>query len=360
MNANIENIEFSKEILANLKTISAKFPRKVTIMHVCGTHEYTIAKNGIRSLLPDNIEVISGPGCPVCVCPTVDLDLAIELSKRKDTIITSFGDMMRVPSSTISLHEAKAMGYDVRVVYGPHDAIELAKSNPDKEVIFFAIGFETTAPLIAFEISEKPPTNFSIITAYKTVPPAMDVLLGLEDIAIDGFILPGHVCAIIGSDPFIPYAEKYHSPMIVSGFEVNDMLISILGILQQLLEHRAEVENTYTRIVKAEGNLAAKKFMKQIFEECDSVWRGIGMIPKSGLQLREEFQQYDAVRKFGIKLPGDAKMPPGCSCHLVLIGKIPPKKCPLFGKSCTPQKPVGPCMVSHEGSCKIAYTFRDI
>ncbi len=360
MQNNISNLDFSKEIFKKIHEIAKEIPKKITIMHVCGTHEYTIAKNGIRSLLPNNINVISGPGCPVCVCPTTDLDLAIELSKNKNIIITTFGDMMRVPSSTISLYEAKAQGRDIRVVYGPHDAVDLAMKNPNKEIVFFAIGFETTAPLIAYEISTKPPSNFSIITAYKTVPPAMDILLTLGNQNIDAFILPGHVCAIIGEYPFVPYIEKYKSPMVISGFEVNDMLISIYRILQQIFDNVAKLENTYFRIVKSEGNLKAKQYLAEVFEPSDAIWRGIGMIPKSGLKLKSKFKKYDAVQKFNITIPKNAKMPKGCSCDQVLIGKIPPKDCPLFGNKCTPQYPIGPCMVSHEGACKIAFTFKDI
>ncbi len=356
----VEDIRLSKQILDKIQQISGEIKRNITIMHICGTHEYTIAKNGIRSLLPANVQVISGPGCPVCVCPATDIDIAVELCKRKDVILTTFGDMMRVPSSRYSLLELKAQGANIEVVYSPHDAIEIARQNPSKEVVFFAIGFETTAPLVAFELAMKPPKNFSIICAYKLVPPAMDIILSIPHLEIDAFILPGHVCAIIGAEPFEPYAINYHSPMVVSGFGVNDMLISIYQILKQVKENRSKVENTYTRVVKREGNLQAQKFLSQVFMITDSFWRGIGKIPKSGYKLRLEYQEYDAVQKFGVKVNSNPSMPPGCSCNEVLIGKIPPKECPLFGKSCTPQHPIGPCMVSHEGACKISYTFKNI
>ena len=225
--ADIKNIDLGKDILAKIRQLSEHLPHPITLMHICGGHECVIAKAGLRTLLPDNVRVIAGPGCPVCVCPTVDIDLAIELSKRENVILTTFGDMMRVPSSTISLQEARAQGQDVRIVYGPHDAVVLAENNPEKDVVFFAVGFETTAPLVAFELVDNPPPNFSVITAYKLVPPAMDVLLKLPDMRIDGFLLPGHVSAIIGSNPYKPFAKEFHSPMVIGGFEVNDLLISI-------------------------------------------------------------------------------------------------------------------------------------
>ena len=356
----IGNIKISKEILEKIKIDSKKLFKPISIMHVCGTHEYTVAKNGLRNLLPDNIKIISGPGCPVCVCPTGELDLAIELSKRENTIMTTFGDMMRVPSSTISLFEARARGHDVRVVYGPNDAVELARKNPTKEVVFFAIGFETTAPSVAFELLNDPPSNFSVICTHKTVPPAMDLLLSLPNLKLSGFLLPGHVCAIIGAKPFEPYAEKYKSPMVVGGFEVNDVLMSLYYILRQNIKKEAYVDNTYTRIVKREGNKKALQYMSDAFEPVDSVWRGIGMIPNSGLKIRKKLEDHDAIVKFDVKVEEKIEMPKGCSCDKVLIGNISPQKCPLFGKSCNPRHPIGPCMVSHEGACKIAFSFREI
>ena len=360
MTSEIGNIEISKEILEKIKRESTKLTNPITVMHVCGTHEYTVAKNGLRNLLPDNIKLISGPGCPVCVCPTGELDLAIELSKRENTIMTTFGDMMRVPSSTISLFEARARGHDVRVVYGPNDAVELARKNPTKEVVFFAIGFETTTPSVAFELTNNPPSNFSVICTHKTVPPAMDLLLSLPNLKLSGFLLPGHVCAIIGSKPFEPYAEKYKAPMVVGGFEVNDVLMSLYYLLRQNINRESFIENTYTRIVKREGNKKAIQYISEAFEPVDSVWRGIGMIPNSGLKIRKKYESYDAVCKFDVKVEEKIEMPKGCSCDKVLIGNITAQECPLFGKSCTSRHPIGPCMVSHEGSCLIAYNFREI
>jgi hydrogenase expression/formation protein HypD len=353
------SIDLSKIILRNIDHIAHDIGKPITLMHICGTHEYVIAKNALRPLLPSNVHVISGPGCPVCVCPASDIDLAIELSQRPEVILTTFGDMLRVPATELTLFEAKAKGADVRIVYGPHDAVELAEKYPDREVIFFAIGFETTAPLPAFEVFNNPPPNFSIICANKLVPPAMDLLLQHSHINLDGFILPGHVCSIIGSDPFIPYAEKYHSPMVVCGFEVNDVLVSIYYLLHQIFEGTAKVENTYDRVVKPGGNPKAQEYMNLVFEPRDSIWRGIGMVPQSGLYLREEYRQYDAVAKFGIELNEIDTMPPGCLCTQVLLGQCGPNECPHFGKNCTPIHPIGPCMVSHEGTCKINYTYHE-
>ncbi len=356
-----ENSALGKNILQKIKDLSENLEEKVTFMHVCGTHEYTIAKHGIRELLPDNINIIPGPGCPVCVCPTSDLDAAIEIcesTSQNNVILTTFGDMMRVPSNTTSLYEAKAQGSDIRVVYGPHDAVELAQKNPEKEVVFFSIGFETTVPLPAFELAQEPPENFSLISAHKLVPPAMNLLLNLPDVQIDGFLLPGHVCTIIGAEVFRPYAEKYHSPMVVGGFEPNEVLISLYYLLRQKLNKKAKVENAYQHVVDNKGNIEAQKFIAQIFTPCDSEWRGLGKIEKSGLKLREEYAEYDALKKFGIEMKPNTQMPEGCSCDQVLIGKVSPQDCPLFGNKCTPRSPVGPCMVSHEGSCKIAFMFK--
>jgi len=356
----LTDVALSKDILEKIASLMVQIGHPITLMHICGTHEYAIAKSGLRSLLPPELKIISGPGCPVCVCPTGEIDLAVELSQRPEVIITSFGDMMRVPSNTISLFEAKAHGGDVRVVYGPHEAVELARQHPDRELVFFAVGFETTAPLIAYELVADPPPNFSIICAYKRVPPAMEILLNFPDLAIDGFILPGHVCAITGSDPYVPLAEKYQSPMVVAGFEVNDILISLMRLLMQIISHNKKVENTYTRIVLPQGNVTARQYMERAFVIKDTIWRGIGMIPASGYGCAPEFKQFDAVAKFGLTPSNHAEMPKGCSCDQVLIGKLEPHECPLFGRPCTPQNPIGPCMVSHEGHCKIAYTFRNI
>jgi hydrogenase expression/formation protein HypD len=352
------NVQLSKDILAQIHRDAAKLSRPIVLMHICGTHEYTIAKNGLRSIFPPNIQVIPGPGCPVCVCSTNDIDAAIEIAHKPNVILTSFGDMIRVPATTSSLEEARSKGADVRIVYGPNDAVELAQKYPDKEVVFFAIGFETTAPLAAFELCNQPPKNFSVISAHKLVPPAFDLLLGVEKMAIDGFLLPGHVSAIIGADAYLPYMEKYRMPMVIGGFEVNDVLISILYLIRQILKNQPAVENTYTRVVKPEGNPVARDFIQRAFEPIDTVWRGIGLLPNSGLAVRQEWADHDALKKFGVKIDPTPNMPAGCLCSEVLIGQKKPEECPLFGTSCLPEHPIGPCMVSHEGTCKITYQFR--
>jgi hydrogenase expression/formation protein HypD len=349
---------FSKKIVQKIGQIAKEIARPITIMHICGTHEYTIAKNGLRSILPPNVQVIPGPGCPVCVCSTNDIDAAIEIAQRPNVILTTFGDMLRVPSSHYSLEEVRAKGADVRIVYGPNDAVELAKKNPDKQVVFFAIGFETTAPLAAFEICNNPPSNFSIISAHKIVPPAFDLLLGVEKLGIDGFLLPGHVSAIIGADAYLPYLDQYHVAMAIGGFEVNDVLISLLYLLNQIKTGHLEVKNAYTRVVKPEGNPTALEYINNAFEVCDSVWRGIGKLPQSGLAVRSKWAAHDALKKFGVQIDSESHMPAGCMCSEVLIGKCRPQDCPLFGTGCTPQHPVGPCMVSHEGTCKITHMFQ--
>ncbi len=332
----------------------------IKIMHVCGTHEYTVSKYGLRSILPGGLEVIAGPGCPVCICPAQDVKLGLEIAKEDNVILATFGDMIRVPAEGMTLGKLRGEGADIRVVYGPNDAVQLAKNNPDKEVVFFSIGFETTVPLAAYELSNNPPSNFSIIGANRLVPPALDALLQLEDVPLAGFLLPGHVSAIIGVDGYLPLENKYHSPMVIGGFEINDVLISLLMLLLQLKEQRGTIENAYQRVVKKEGNKKAWEIVHQVFEVADGVWRGIGTIPDSALVLRSEYQQYDARLRFKKKIPEVQEIPPGCKCHLIILGKDLPQNCPLFGKTCVPENPIGPCMVSHEGTCRIAHIFRSI
>jgi hydrogenase expression/formation protein HypD len=352
--------DFTKQIISNINRVSKELNRRNRIMHVCGTHEHTISKFGLRSLLPKNIEILSGPGCPVCVCPAADIDKAVELGKRKDTIITTFGDMIRVPATNISLAELKAKGADVRIVYGPHDAVKIAQENPTKEVIFFAIGFETTVPLIGYEIQSSPPSNFSVICAHKLIPAALELLISQSRLNIDGFISPGHVATIIGLQPFRLFSDAYKIPNVIAGFEPNDVLLAILMILKQKLEHKHETINEYTRVVKPEGNKKAQAIIDNIFEQIPSPWRGIGRIIDGGLKIKDKFAQYDADMRFDIQLPKSQDIPPGCSCHLVMVGKLYPYECKLFRKECTPLNPIGPCMVSMEGTCQIYYKYHNV
>ena len=349
--------EFTEKITNSITRIMKDLNKPIKIMHVCGTHEHTISKFGLRTYLPKELEILSGPGCPVCVCPAADIDKAIEIVKRDNTIITTFGDMIRVPATNLSLAELKANGADVRIVYGPHDAIKIARENPDKEVIFFAIGFETTAPLIGYEIQNGPPSNFSVICAYKLIPAALELLISQSQLRIDGFISPGHVSTIIGLQPFKIFSDAYKVPNVIAGFEPNDVLLSILMLLQQIKNKKSETLNEYSRVVKPEGNKVAQEIMNDVFQSVSSPWRGIGRILDGGLAIREKYEKFDADKKFDIKIKKSQDIPPGCSCHLVMVGKLYPHECKLFKKECTPLRPIGPCMVSMEGTCSIYYKY---
>lgn len=324
--------------------------------HICGTHEQSIAHYGLRTLLPEKVEVRAGPGCPVCICPARDIDEAIYLAER-GVVVTTFGDMYRTPGSSISLADARVRGCDVRVVYGPHDATDFARKNPGLEVVFFAIGFETTAPTVAAEIIGRPPRNFSILSSHRLIPPAMELLLGMGDILIDGFICPGHVATIIGTRPFSPFPRAYRMPTVIAGFEPLDILMGIYMLLRQIRDNLPRLENEYGRSVKEDGNVKAQRLMEEVFEVKSGHWRGIGRLPSSALELREEFAEYDARRKYDIRLGEVRELHPGCECHLIITGKIYPPECRLFKRVCTPSTPKGPCMVSREGTCNIWYKY---
>ena len=345
---------FAEKITKKIKEVQPDYPIK--FMHVCGTHEQIISRYGLRTLLPDNIEIIAGPGCPVCVVPSKEIDEAIYLA-RDGVILATFGDMIRVPSSEKSLSQVKAEGADVRIVYGPNDAVNIAKRNPSKDVVFFSVGFETTAPTIAAEILKEPPENFSILTAHRLIPPSMELLMGIGDLNIDGFICPGHVATIIGIKPFRLFPETYGMPTVIAGFEPIDVLLSLYLLLSQLKEGKIKVENEYSRSVKEEGNLKALEIMNEVFEIYSTSWRGMGRIPNSGLKVRDDFSRFDARRKYDIRVTESIDIHPGCNCHLVMVGKLYPHECRLFAKACTPQTPKGPCMVSIEGSCRISYKY---
>ncbi len=349
--------EFTDKIIKNIIQTVKEIGKSVKFMHVCGTHEHTISKFGLRTILPEQVEIVSGPGCPVCICPAADIDKAIELGKRKDVIIATFGDMIRVPATNISLAELKAKGADIRITYGPHDAVKLARENPTKEVVFFAIGFETTVPTVGFELENDPPENFSIICAHKLIPAALELLISQSQLNIDGFISPGHVATIIGMEPFKIFSDAYHVPNVVAGFEPNDVLLSILMLLNQKRDKKHETLNEYSRVVKTGGNKIAQQIIEDVFEPVSSPWRGIGRILDGGLQIKKNYDQFDADKKFDIRIEKSKDIPPGCSCHLVMIGKLSPQECSLFRKTCTPINPIGPCMVSQEGTCSIHYKY---
>ena len=329
---------------------------EIRIVHVCGTHEDTISQHGVRSLLPSSIKLVAGPGCPVCVSAAEDVDMAIELA-RQGHIITTFGDMIRVPSTDSSLAKERTAGADVRVVYGTAEAVTIARENPDKEVVFVGVGFETTAPTIALELLGGPPDNFSILTSLKVIPPAMEILVNIQGFAVDGFITPGHVSTIIGSNAFQPFAERTGVPCVAAGFEPLDVLESIRMILTQIQEGRADSENEYTRVVKPEGNPAAQKVLAQAFRLDEAPWRGLGVIKKSGYFIREEYAEHDARLRFEFPEIESVDILPGCRCHEVILGMIDPVDCSLFGKRCTPEDPYGPCMVGHEGTCRIRHEY---
>lgn len=343
--------KIAKKIAKKIDEISPK-NELVKFCHVCGTHEWTITHYGLRALLPKNVEVIAGPGCPVCIVPAAEIDEAVKIAE-KGAVITSFGDVLRVPGSEKSLLEAKAEGADVRIVYGVSDAIKLAKDEPQKEFVFFAVGFETTAPTTAVEILSDPPDNFSFLTAHRLIPPAMELLLGVGDLQIDGFLAPGHVSVIIGLKPYELFPRVYRMPTVVAGFEPNDVLMGIYMLLKQNQENKPRLENEYSRLVKWEGNPKAKDAMKKAFRITSSNWRGIGRLPDSAFKLRDKFKYYDANFKFNVKVEQGRDILLGCECHLVIIGKIKPDQCQMFMKACTPQKPVGACMVSSEGTCRV-------
>ena len=333
--------------------------RPVNLMEVCGTHTVSIFRHGIRSLLPPNVNMLSGPGCPVCVTANADLDKAIVLAREPGVILATFGDMLKVPGSYSSLREAKAEGANVRVVYSPLDALELARENPTKSVVFYAIGFETTAPVIACSILEAERLgldNYFIISVHKLIPPAIRVLLDSDDVRIDGFLLPGHVSTIIGSRPYEFIADHYGVAGVITGFEPLDILQGIAMLLDQIADGEARIAIQYRRAVRPEGNVKALEYLHRLFEPCDAEWRGLGLIPESGLRLREEYAAFDAERRFEINGPPPREHP-GCRCGDVLRGAATPPECPLFAKACTPEHAVGPCMVSSEGTCAAWYRY---
>jgi hydrogenase expression/formation protein HypD len=328
-------------------------PKKVVkICHVCGTHEWTITHFGLRSLLPENVEVIAGPGCPVCIVPASEIDEAVQLT-LKDVVLACFGDVLRVPGSKMSLLDAKAAGADVRIVYSVSDAVRMAEKERDKEFAFFAVGFETTAPSTATEILAKPPKNLSFLVSHRVIPPAMKVLVEMKDLSLNGFIGPGHVSTIIGLKPYEIFPNRYCMPVVVAGFEPLDVMFGVYLILKQLRDGEPRLENEYVRAVRWEGNVKAQEVMQKVFEVEDGNWRGIGPIDSSKFVLREEYVDYDAHLKYGLKVEHGVDSQPGCRCHLIIVGKIKPVDCPLFMKACTPQKPVGACMVGTEGTCRI-------
>jgi hydrogenase expression/formation protein HypD len=348
--------EVAKGMVDRIKKVIRK---EVCLMEVCGTHTTSIFRSGLRALLPDALALISGPGCPVCVTAQNEIDAFVQLSKLDGVIVATFGDLVRVPGTHSSLQKERANGSDIRVVYSALDALQIARKNAGKNVVFLGVGFETTAPTIAASIisaKEMRINNYHVFSAHKLVPPALASLMEVRGLRTDGFLIPGHVSVIIGTQPYLPLIERYHVPFAISGFEPADILQAILNLIKQIESGRARIENCYPRAVTFDGNVKAKKIMGDVFETVDVNWRGIGTIPKSGLKIREKFASFDAQKAFDFTVP-DSEDPKGCSCGEILTGIRTPPDCALYKKACTPMHPVGPCMVSSEGSCAAYYRY---
>ena len=349
--------ETAGKLIAAINSRAEGLPT-VRIMEVCGTHTMEIGRLGIRQLLPKNIELISGPGCPVCVTPASYFDALAELALEKNIRIATFGDLFRVPGNRYSFAQVKAQGAAVEIVTSPLAALDIAEKNPGQETVFAAVGFETTVPSTAVAVRKAAAQNIanvSFFVAHRLVPPALDALLSDPGLRISAFLLPGHVSVIVGEAAYRLLVDR-KVPGVIAGFEPLDILAGILTILDMLAENNPSVKNAYPRVVRREGNVAARMLIDEVYEPCDAVWRGIGNLPSSGLRLRSRYAKYDAALKYALNVDND-EMPKGCSCGEVLKGQIRPDRCPLFGKSCTPDHPVGPCMVSSEGSCAAYYKY---
>ena len=350
--------QLAKGLVESIRAF-APTDRQVTLMEVCGTHTVSIARNGIRSLMPENVRLASGPGCPVCVTSNHDIDKVIALARIPGVIITTFGDMTRVPGSTSSLLAEQANGADVRIVYSPLDALRIAQENPESQVVFVGVGFETTTPLVAMAIKRAAAAglkNFSVYAAHKNMPGALEAIVNDPELKVDALILPGHVSTIIGAEPYRFLAERYGIPGVITGFEPNDMLQGIAMIMRQIAERRADIEIAYSRGVMQEGNPTALAAIDEVFETVPANWRGIGEIPGSGYRIRDEFADFDAMRRLAPEVEPTVEHT-GCRCGDVLRGIITPADCPLFRKACSPENPIGPCMVSSEGACAAYYRY---
>ena len=352
-------------LLGKLKNSLERYGKPIRFMEVCGTHTVSIFQSGLRSMLPEGLTHLSGPGCPVCVTHDSEVATFLKLAEKENVLLATFGDLIRVPAPDgRSLKNAMASGANVKIVYSPMDAIKLAKNNPQKEVVFLGVGFETTAPAIAATVlyaKKNAIKNYSVFSCHKLVPPVLKVLLdnNVHERYIDAFLLPGHVALVLGLGPFVFMADEYRYPAVVAGFEPAEIIHALYMICEQKRTGRICVENAYTRAVCYEGNETAKNILNTVFDVCDTKWRGLGEIPKSGLKIRSDFQEFDALVKHDEKLV-QTKALAGCKCGEVLQGKITPAQCPLFVKVCTPQNPTGPCMVSTEGSCAAWYNYQGL
>jgi hydrogenase expression/formation protein HypD len=356
------NRDIVKGLAAQIAALASGLPGPVAFMEVCGTHTMSIYQYGIRTLLPPRVRLISGPGCPVCVTPIGYVDKAVAYARRPDTIVATFGDMLRVPGSTSSLMQERARGGDVRIVYSTLDALALAGKHPEKKIVFLGVGFETTAPTVAGSIlaaASRGITNYFVLSAHKTIPVPMQVLSSDPELGIDGYICPAHVSAIIGGDAYRFLAEEHEVPCVVTGFEPADIMHGVWMLVRQLVERRSEVEIQYSRFVTMEGNRKARALLDEVFTPAATAWRGIGTIPRSGLEIASKYAAFDAEKAIPVEVeePREAE---GCLCGDILKGKVAPSDCPLFGEACTPETPVGACMVSSEGSCAAAYKYGQV
>ncbi len=351
--------EVVRGLAARIGELAAGREQPLTFMEVCGTHTMAIYQYGLRSLLPPQVRLISGPGCPVCVTPNGYLDRAVTMARLPGTTIATFGDMMRVPGSSSSLMEERARGADIRVVYSPLDAVALAAREPERRVVFLGVGFETTAPAVAGSIlaaREKVLANYFVLAAHKTIPIPMEVLSADPELGIDGYLCPAHVSAVIGADAYRRLAEERGVPCVVTGFEPADVMQGVAMLVRQAVAGESRVEIQYRRVVKPEGNRRAQEVLAEVFTPCDAAWRGIGVIPGSGLAIREEYAAFDAEKAFPVEVEAPREHPE-CRCGEILRGKVSPFDCPLFAMVCTPESPVGACMVSSEGTCAAAYKY---
>jgi hydrogenase expression/formation protein HypD len=354
------NREIVRGLAGEIGRLAADLKKPLTFMEVCGTHTMSIYQYGLRSLLPPQVRLISGPGCPVCVTPVGYVDQAVANARRHETIVATFGDMLRVPGSSSSLMQERARGADVRIVYSTLDAVALAAKYPDRQVVFLGVGFETTAPTIAGSIlaaERQGLKNYFVLAAHKTIPVPMQILSADPELGIDGYLCPAHVSTVIGGNAYRFLAEEHGIPCVVTGFEPADILQGVAMLVAQKVQRRSEVEIQYRRFVTWEGNRQAQQLLAEVFTPIDSAWRGIGMIPESGLAIAGKYAAFDAEKVLPVTVeePQEAT---GCLCGEILKGKVAPKDCPLFGTVCTPEEPVGACMVSSEGSCAAAYKYQ--
>lgn len=347
------------EMARELRDLCHARRERIQLMEVCGTHTVAVFRHGLRAMLPEAVRLVSGPGCPVCVTAQRHIDAAIELAAREGVILATYGDMMRVPGRLGSLERLRAQGAQVRVVNSARSALELARANPDRPVAFLGVGFETTAPATAatvLEAAREKIGNFSVLMCHKLVVPAMRALLSAGDVPLDGFLAPGHVSVIIGAGAYRPIVEQHQRPVVVAGFEPEQIMRGLVSLVRQVIEGRADLGNVYSRVVNDEGNRVALELLDRVFVVADTPWRELGVIPQSGLDLAPAYRQFDALRRFDIVL-GEDEDHPLCRCGEVITGKAEPRECPAFAGQCTPLSPIGPCMVSSEGTCAAWYKY---